>query len=61
MIHFKGKTMNKVEVLHKIYTQCPECGKAEWWILLDKTGFEFEHIVAFKCVECGYEVIIKEV
>lgn len=53
--------MNKVEVLHKIYTQCPECGEAEWWIVLDKTGFEFEHIVAFKCVECGYEVIIKEV
>jgi len=49
---------NKVIILHEYFAQCPNCGETDWQILLDKPDFEFTTIVAFRCSECNYEVLI---
>ena len=38
---------------------CAECECQAWNIVLDTYAFEFENIVAFVCLECGFRIEIK--
>ena len=49
---------NKVLILHEYFAECPNCQGRDWHILLDRPNFEFTAIVAFRCSECNYEVLI---
>ncbi len=50
---------DKVVILSQAYATCPYCDDTAWEILLDGLNFEFEHIIGFRCYQCGYDVDVK--